>query len=68
VAAARPTVAAPSARPAAAAPSTGPARSGDDALARRIESLERSQQILEDEIRDLLNRLGRPVTATVQVI
>jgi hypothetical protein len=65
--AARPTVAAP-ARPAAAAPSTGPGRSGDDALARRIESLERSQQILEDEIRDLLSRLGRPVTATVQVI
>jgi hypothetical protein len=63
--AARPTVAA---RPAAAAPSTGPGRSGDDALARRIESLERSQQILEDEIRDLLSRLGRPVTATVQVI
>jgi hypothetical protein len=67
VAAARPTAAVP-ARPAAAAPSTGPARSGDDALARRIESLERSQQILEDEIRDLLNRLGRPVTTTVQVI
>lgn len=41
---------------------------GDDALARRIQSLERSQQILEDQIRDLLERLSRPVSATVQVI
>lgn len=47
------------------APAAG---AGDDALARRIESLERSQQILEDQIRDLLERLSRPVSATVQVI
>lgn len=41
---------------------------GDESLARRIESLERSQQILEDEIRDLLARLSKPVSTTVQVI
>jgi excisionase family DNA binding protein len=36
-------------------------------LARRIESLERSQKMLEDQIRDLLDDLARPAKATVEV-
>jgi DNA-binding transcriptional MerR regulator len=40
----------------------------DGSLARRIHSLERSQQILEEQIRELLERLSRPISATVEVI
>jgi hypothetical protein len=36
-------------------------------LARRIESLERSQKMLEDQNRALLDHLARPAKATVEV-
>lgn len=53
------------AAPAAAAASG--ATPGLEQLARRIESLERSQKMLEDQIRDLLDDLSRPARATVEV-
>ncbi len=40
---------------------------GLEQLARRIESLERSQKVLEEQIRSLLEDLSRPATATVEV-
>lgn len=49
-----------------AAVSAGTAKSLEQ-LARRIESLERSQKMLEDQIRDLLDDLARPAKATVEV-
>lgn len=59
--------AAPPARP---EPKAAPAISGasEQQLARRIESLERSQQILEDQLRNLLDRLSRPAVVTIQQV
>lgn len=47
-----------------------PAAGGADEaqLARRIESLERSQQLLEDQLRDLLDRLSRPAVVTIHQV
>lgn len=50
----------------APAPATGGASEAQ--LARRIESLERSQQLLEDQLRDLLDRLSRPAVVTIQQV
>jgi DNA-binding transcriptional MerR regulator len=50
----------------AASASSG-ATPGLEQLSRRIESLERSQKMLEDQIRDLLDDLARPAKATVEV-
>ncbi len=63
VRAAAPAAAPPQAPAAAAVPAVPEAE-----LARRIESLERSQQALEQEIRSLLEALARPVTATVHEV
>jgi len=51
---------------AAPAPATG--RADEAQLARRIQSLERSQQLLEDQLRDLLDRLSRPAVVTIQQV
>lgn len=66
---------APAAVPAAAAPAprtpaapAAGATAHEGELARRIASLERSQQALEQEIRTLLEALTRPVTATVHEV
>lgn len=50
-----------------AAETAGAPAAGMEHLARRIDSLERSQRILEGQIRDLLDDLSRPATATVEV-
>ncbi len=65
-----PTRTAPPVRQAAQASPAAPAAvretaRDDDDLSRRIASLERSQQALEQEIRSLVEALARPVTATL---
>lgn len=61
------------AKPASAGPAASAAGGesadtlGLEQLARRIESLERSQKVLEEQIRSLLDDLSRPATATVEV-
>lgn len=56
-----------SAAPAATAAGTTAGTPGLEQLARRIESLERSQKVLEEQIRSLLEDLSRPATVTVEV-
>lgn len=58
---------APTAPAASAAGGQSPDALGLEQLARRIESLERSQKVLEEQIRSLLDDLSRPATATVEV-
>lgn len=50
------------------APAPAAGRTDEAQLARRIESLERSQQLLEDQLRDLLDRLSRPAVVTIQQV
>jgi DNA-binding transcriptional MerR regulator len=50
------------------APAPAAGRADEAQLARRIESLERSQQLLEDQLRDLLDRLSRPAVVTIQQV
>jgi hypothetical protein len=50
------------------APAPAAGRADEAQLARRIESLERSQLLLEDQLRDLLDRLSRPAVVTIQQV
>lgn len=47
------------------APSGGRAKKGDPSLARRVRSLEKSQERLEKQIRELLRELKKPMTVTL---
>jgi DNA-binding transcriptional MerR regulator len=61
----KPAMAKPEAQPAAAG---RPAAGDEGQLARRIASLEESQRVLEEQIRELIAALSRPTTVTIQQV
>lgn len=66
---ARRSTAAPAPKAAPTAAEAAPRAAGDDPqLARRIASLESSQKLLEEQIRELISALSKPATVTVNQV